>query len=212
MGGRDVYLYVYEGMADWQVAYVAAGIGESRIQRKPGRYDLRTISVRSTPVTTIGGLRVVPDLTLEAVFPETAAMLILPGGGGWEEGTNTRAAALAGRLVKAGVPIAAIGEATLGPARIGLFDNARHTSNSKAYIARTGYQGGDYYREGPTRRDGNLLTGAGYAPIEFAALVFECLDLFDPAVLATWVKMHKTGDFSLRAELRAAAEEARVAA
>jgi len=214
MSGRDIYLYVYEGMADWQIAYVTAGIGETRLQRRPGHFDLRTVAVRSSSnaITTIGGLRVVPDLIVEAVFPETAAMLILPGGGGWEEGTNTRAAALAGRLIKAGVPIGVIGEATLGVARIGLLDNTRHTSNSKAYIARTGYQGGDYYREGPTRRDAGMITASGYAPIDFAAAVFECLNLFEPTVLATWIKMHKTGDFSLLADLRAAAADARVAA
>ena len=39
--------------------------------------------------------------------------------------------------------------------------------------------------------DGNLITAAGTAPLEFACRIFERLDVFSPATLEAWYLLHK---------------------
>lgn len=193
MSGRDVYLFVFDGLADWEIGYATAGINNRHFQLRPERYDLRTIAYRSSPVTTMGGVRIMPDLTIDSIYPDTAAMLILPGGNAWEQGGNKRSLELARTFVNAGVPVAAICGATLGLARAGLLDTIRHTSNSADYLAQTGYTGGDFYVDEPAVTDSNIITAPGTAPVDFAKHIFARLDLCRPEVLEAWYGLFKTG-------------------
>jgi putative intracellular protease/amidase len=204
MGGRDVYLFVFDGLADWEIGYATAGINGRHWQRQPERYDLRTVAYRQTPVTTAGGLRVLPDLTIDSIFPESAAMLILPGGTAWEQGGNKKALELARTFLGAGVPVAAICGAVLGLARAELLDDVEHTGNSAAQLATTGYGGGDFYRDRAAVTDSNVITAGGIAPIDFAREIFAKLDLYEPSVLEAWYGLFRTGKPEYLAALSAA--------
>lgn len=193
MSGRDVYLFVFDGLADWEIGYATAGINDRQIQLRPEHYDLRTVAYRQNAVTTMGGVRILPDLTIDSIYPETAAMLILPGGNAWMQGGNKRALELARTFLTAGVPVAAICGATLGLARAGLLDTVRHTSNAAAFLAQSGYTGGDFYVDEPAVTDGNVITAPGTAPIDFAKHIFARLDLCRPDVLEAWYGLFKTG-------------------
>lgn len=46
-----------------------AGINNPQFQREPGRYAVETVSLGGRPVTTAGGLRIVPNRPLEAEEP-----------------------------------------------------------------------------------------------------------------------------------------------
>src|SRR5271157_3372637 len=104
---NTVHLFVFDTMADWEAAFAIAGINNPEWQLSPGRYQVRTASVGRQIATTIGGVRIQPDLALSEVSPEASAMLILPGGQSWEHGANPEAVALAAEFVAAGVPVAA---------------------------------------------------------------------------------------------------------
>ena len=39
----------------------------------------------------MGGVRIQPDMTIDAISPVDSAMLILPGGDAWEQGENQAA-------------------------------------------------------------------------------------------------------------------------
>ena len=84
MTGRDVYLFVFDGMADWEAAFAIAGINNPRFQREPGRYRVITVGSTTLPVTTMGGMRILPDISIFEIEINRAAMLILPGGRHWE--------------------------------------------------------------------------------------------------------------------------------
>lgn len=193
MKPHDVYLFVFDGLSDWEIGYAVAGINNPQFQLNPGGYRVRTFSLQGTSVLTVGGIRIEPELALDSVSPKDGAMLILPGGAAWDFGQNMEAVALARTFLIAGVPVAAICAATAALARGGLLDHQRHTSNALEYLAATGYRGASFYEESPAVSDGKLITASGMAPIEFAQHIFQRLNLYLPAVLDAWYGLFKTG-------------------
>jgi len=65
METKTVHLYVFDSLSDWEAGYAAAGINNPQLQARPGRYTIRTVASRKGPVTTVGGIRIQPDLLLE---------------------------------------------------------------------------------------------------------------------------------------------------
>lgn len=189
----DVLLFVFDGLADWETGYAVAAINNPQHQRMPGRYRVRTVAVRPDVVQTMGGIRVVPDLTLSQISAADAAMLILPGGEAWESGGNAEAIATARTFLAAGVPVAAICGATAALARAGLLDTRRHTSNASEYLAATQYAGEALYEDAPAITDGGIITASGTAPVDFAQHIFRLLDLYPPSVIDAWHGLFKTG-------------------
>lgn len=168
MEPQTVHLFVFDGLADWEAGHAVAGINTPAFQLRPGYYRVRTVGLDPQPVTTRGGIRVLPDTTLEALDPASSAMLILPGGDAWDQGGNTEAAQKARAFVAGGVPVAAICGATAGLARAGLLDDKRHTGNAREYLKATGYGGAALYSDEPAVTDGDLVTASGIAPVDFA--------------------------------------------
>jgi putative intracellular protease/amidase len=194
MSARNVYLFVFDSMADWEASFAIAGINNSRFQKHPGRYRVVTVGPTRGPVTTMGGIRILPDLTLSDIEPDEAAMLILPGGDSWESGFNPEAIHLARVFFIEGVPIAAICGATLALARAGMLDDFHHTSNSREYLAASGYRGNKFYCDAPAVTDEGVITASGVAPLEFAREIFKSLDLYTPAALDAWYSLFKFGN------------------
>src|SRR5579871_4144680 len=146
MKNSTVHLFVFDGMADWEAAFAIACINDPQFQLQPDRYRVRTAARSMAPIRTMGGLRILPDMTIDEVCPAVSSMLILPGGQAWETGGNLEALERAQAFADEGVPVAAICAATLGLARIGLLDDRLHTSNDPAYISASGYRGGHLHR------------------------------------------------------------------
>ena len=201
MVGCNVYLYVFDSMADWEASFAIAGINNPRFQQRPGRYRVVTVGATRQPVTTMGGLRVVPEICLPEVDPMRAAMLILSGGDAWESGANREAIELARVFFVESVPMAAICGATQALACAGMLDDFHHTSNSREYLAATGYRGGKFYCDTPAITDEGVITASGTAPLEFAREIFRTLDLYSEPALDAWYALFKFGDASRFAEL-----------
>ena len=186
MENCTVHLFVFDGMADWEPAFAVASIQNPRYQLNPGRYRVTTASRFHAPIRTMGGVRILPDMTIDEVCPSQSSLLILPGGEAWENGGNLEALERAHAFVAEGVPVAAICAATLALARTGLLDNRLHTSNSAAYLADSGYGGAKQYRDVPAVTDRNVITAAGGAPLEFAAEISKLLSLHASSPLDAW--------------------------
>jgi putative intracellular protease/amidase len=196
MDANAVHLLVFDTMADWEAAFAIAGINNPQFQLEPGRYRVTTVGASREPVTTIGGVRIQPEVGLDEVSPGASTMLILPGGQSWESGSNTEAVAKATEFVAAGVPIAAICAATLALARAGLLDDREHSSNAPEYLAASGYRGGGLYRHAPATTDRNVITASGIAPVDFAYEIFKMLSLYSTTALEAWYALFKNGDAS----------------
>ncbi|MFD2205860.1 DJ-1/PfpI family protein [Kiloniella antarctica] len=201
MPNHTIHLAVYNTMADWEVGYVMAYINSPEFQKVPNRYEVKTVGETLEPITTKGGLRILPDLSLDMLIPDNSRMLILPGADTVAEGGIDAFAKMAAHFLKAYVTVAAICGATAALAKIGLLDAVPHTSNARAFLEMmTNYKGTDYYQDvqaitsGPTSTSGTLITASGIAPVAFAVEIFRELDLYSGPTLAAWIKLYQNQD------------------
>ncbi|MBC9729938.1 type 1 glutamine amidotransferase family protein [Streptomyces sp. TRM68367] len=193
---KPVHLAVYDTLADWETGYATAHLARAG-------YGIRTVGPSAEPVTSIGGLRIQPDATLDDVRPQDSALLILPGADLW---TETSAATAAGgtdlapfarkarAFLEAGVPVAAICGATAGLAREGLLDDRDHTSAVSFYLAATGYKGGDRYRDTDAVTDRHLITAGPTEPVAFAREILRMLGVYEGEVLDAWYRLFHDSD------------------
>lgn len=193
MTEQIVHLYVFDTLADWEPSFVIAGLNNPAFQAQPGRFQVKTVGERREPVKSIGGLTILPDMTLAELEPSDSALLILPGGD-WSPGTNLAALEKARQFLAAGVPVAAICGATLGLARAGLLNHRRHTSNAPEFLQDAGYQGAAFYQHQRAVTDDNLITAGAASPIEFAYQIFKKLSVYKESVLEAWYGLYSTGN------------------
>jgi len=194
MEKQTVHLFVFDTLSDWEPSFAIAGVNNPAFQAHPGCYQVKTVGVNMEPVTTIGGVTILPDMSLEELEPARSAMLILTGGAGWEDGKHTEAVEKAKSFLAEGVPVAAICGATAGLARAGILDDIRHTSNALVYLQATNYQGATFYQHEPAVTDGNVITAGATSPIEFAYHIFKKLGVYTAEALDAWYGLYKTGD------------------
>lgn len=201
MRGRDVYVFVFDGMADWEAAFAIAGINNPQFQRQPGRYRVVTVGSTTNPVTSMGGMRTLPDISISEIEINRAAMLVLPGGSLWESESCADILDAARTFRIRGVPVAAICGATLALARAGMLDDFHHTSNSRNYLAASGYRGAGFYCDVPAIADEGLITASGFASVEFAREIFRELGLYTQPSLDAWHALFRFGDASRYSDL-----------
>ncbi|BAY07737.1 type 1 glutamine amidotransferase family protein [Calothrix sp. NIES-2098] len=194
MEKQIVHLFIFNTLADWEIGFAVAGINNPAFQKHPGRYRIQTVGLDAEPVTTIGGVTILPDITLDEL--NSSAMLILPGGEVWNAGKNAEILETVKALLVSGIPIAAICGATAGLARAGILDDKPHTSNASEYLQATNYRGAAFYQNQPAVTAGDVITANSTAPLEFAYHIFKKLDIYDTPILEAWYALFKTGDAS----------------
>ncbi|MGW2225580.1 DJ-1/PfpI family protein [Streptomyces formicae] len=189
MSRKPVHLTVYDTLADWETGHTTAWLARFG-------YEIRTVALSTAPVTSIGGLRVLPDLTLAELRPEDSSLLVLPGGDLWDTGDDLAPFARTARaFLDAGVPVGAICGATAGLAREGLLDDRAHTSAVSVYLDATGYQGGKRYVDADAVTDGDLITAGPTEPVAFAREIFGRLgDVLDAEKLDAWYRLFHDSD------------------
>ena len=196
---KIAYLYVFDTLADWEPGYVITELHSGRyFQEKTLQYDVKTVSLTMDPVTTMGGVKILPDLTIHKLTTHDAGLLILPGGNTWHEPLHTPLFAKVREFVQAHIPVAAICGATVGLAAHGFLNNRKHTSNDLAYLKAScpTYTGASCYVQQPSVCDGDLITASGLAALDFAYMILKRLDVFLPATLEAWYKLYQTREAS----------------
>jgi putative intracellular protease/amidase len=181
MSNLTAHVAVYDTLADWEVGHLLAELRTGRLTGAP--FEVVTVAESRDPVTTMGGVRIVPDALLADLDPADSDLLVLPGADMWDAGGGAPFAAVAGRFLDARVPVAAICGATAGLARAGLLDDRRHTSAAAEYLAATGYAGGDRYVDERAVVDGDLVTAGPQSPVQFARAALGRLRLASPELL-----------------------------
>ncbi|MGY0502045.1 DJ-1/PfpI family protein [Nocardia sp. FBN12] len=207
MPTKTVHVAVYDTLADWEVGAATAHIANGAWHREPGTFEVKTVGLTSDPITTIGRMRIIPDMTLADLDPADSAMLILPGADLWDGDDLNPFADKAKQFVDAGVPVAGICGATFGLAKAGLLDDRAHTSNVAEYLVYSGYSGAEHYVEAPAVTDSDVITADSMSPFEFAREIFARLGLYEPHVLEAWYKLFAQKDpagYAVLAEYEAA--------
>jgi putative intracellular protease/amidase len=188
----NAHVALYDTLADWEIGHLLV---ELRTGRFTGtRFDVVTVAESLEPVTTMGGLRIVPDMQLAGLDPADSDLLVLAGAEMWDEGGGAAFTAAARRFLEAGVPVAAICGATAGLAREGLLDDRDHTSAAAEYLAATGYDGGHRYVDERAVVDGDLITAGPQSPVQFARATLERLGLASQRTLDAYEAVFHRGD------------------
>jgi putative intracellular protease/amidase len=197
---EEVHLFVLNTMADWEPGFAIAHINRPMPGISSG-FRVRTVGQDRTPVRSMGGLTIVPDLSLSEISPSESAMLILPGSDFWSDGSTDSVLSIAKEFVAAGVPVAAICGATFGLARAGLLDDRLHTSNDPGWLASSGYGGAAHFVQEPAVDDRGVITASMTGPLEFARLILARLGIFSTRAREAWYGLYKTGDPTCYVEL-----------
>ncbi|MCS1351348.1 type 1 glutamine amidotransferase family protein [Mechercharimyces sp. CAU 1602] len=192
---KQVYLYVFNTMSDWEYGYLIAELNSGRYFKK-GVAPIKVLTVGATKemVTTMGGLHIQPDMTVDECKLENKDLIILPGGNTWGESFHQPILEKVEEALELGTVVAAICGATEGLGKIGLLDSRKHTSNDLSYLKLVcpHYDGETYYEIEPVVSDKNLVTASGVAPLEFTREVLKILDVFTPDTLDSWYNLYKT--------------------
>jgi putative intracellular protease/amidase len=82
------HVAVHDALADWEVAHLLVELRTGRFTVTP--WTIVTVSESREQITTMGGLRVVPDALVEGLDPADSDLLVLPGGEMWDTGPTRR--------------------------------------------------------------------------------------------------------------------------
>ncbi|WP_027634438.1 type 1 glutamine amidotransferase family protein [Clostridium hydrogeniformans] len=194
MNTKKVYLYVFDTMSDWEIGYLTAELNSGRYFKK-GVQPIQVITVgnNKSPITTMGGLKVLPETSLDECNLKTKDVLVLPGGFTWTESIHDTILEKTEKALMQGSVVAAICGATVGLAKRGLLNSRSHTSNDLEYLKMVvpNYIGQKYYKFESTVTDENLITASGIAPLEFTMQVLKVLDVFKSETLQAWFNVYK---------------------
>jgi putative intracellular protease/amidase len=194
---RYAYTYVLNTLADWELGYIVAELNSGRYFKRPGeRLPVKTVGATKDPITTTGGMTIVPDATVAEITTETSAVLLLAGADTWKDPKDEPILAKAEELLDAGANVAAICGATSALANLGLFDSRPHTSNAREYLALMcpSYKGQQFYRDARAVADGNLITAGSAGALLWARYILARLDVFAEETLAAWYQYFATGE------------------
>lgn len=194
---KIVLLFLLSNYADWEAGYVAA---ELNSYEDINPYCIKTISISDKPVYSIGGLRVLPDYSLEDI-PEEYEALILIGGTDWRASESKKIVPLVKATLQKDKPVAGICDGSVFLAKHGFLNDVLHTSNSledlKKYASNE-YTNSKGYVNEPAVADGNIITANGTSPLEFARLVFTKLHLDSEQIIKQWYDFHKLGEIEAK--------------
>jgi putative intracellular protease/amidase len=192
---KIAYLYLLDTMADWEPGFLIAELNTARAFKKDAeKYTVKTVGITKEPVVTMGGIRIVPDISLEELAIDDAGVLILPGGDTWLEPIHDPIISKVKEFLDAGVLVAAICGATMGLANAGILDSRAHTSNDLEFLKAVcpNYTGEKFYRNEPSVIDDNVITATGVAPLEFTREVLRALDVLSVETLEAWYNLYTT--------------------
>lgn len=181
---KRIVTILTEGFADWETALLNA------VARGFYHTETQFASPGGKPVTSSGGMKVVPDIAVDDIDVDKLDALIVCGGAVWQTeqapdvSGPVKAAHAAGKLV------GGICDGTVALARTGLLDAIAHTSNGAGYLDPTGYKGKKHYRDVPHAVVAdNVVTAPATAPVTFMAEVMRGIGLADDN-LEYYVGMH----------------------
>ncbi len=194
---KTVLLFLLSNYADWEAGYVAAELNSDE-DNNP--YCIKTISISKEPVNSMGGLRVLPDYSLDEV-PENYEALILIGGTGWRSSESEKIVPLVKTTLQKNKPVAGICDGSVFLAKHGFLNDVSHTSNSLEDLekyAASEYTNSQGYLNEPAVSDGNVITADGSSPLEFAKLIFSKLHLDSEDVIKRWYDFNKLGEIEFK--------------
>ena len=76
-----IYVYTHDTMADWEIGHVTAELHSGRFFKQDApEVSVRTVGISKEPVTSMGGLTILPDCVVDDIAVSEETFLLLPGG------------------------------------------------------------------------------------------------------------------------------------
>lgn len=173
-----ILLVLLNEFADWEGAFIAPSLNQSVEPGTPMKYQVKTLSVTKDPVTSIGGMRVLPDYDLQSL-PEDYAGLILVGGTQWFSPEAALLVPLVDQAIKEHKLVGGICNASVFLGKHGFLNEVKHTSNTLEYLkqfAGENYHGDLHYINKQAVRDGLIVTANGSGYLEFCREILYALE------------------------------------
>ena len=191
----EIYLYVLDTMADWEIGYVTGELNSKRFFKKDApEISLKTVAISKDPVKTMGGLKIIPDCVVDDIEVNDKNVLLLPGADTWADQKQNAIVKKARELLSCGGTVCAICGATVALAHAGLLDNRPHTSNGEGFLEMfcPTYKGTDFYVDAPSVADGNLITASATGGLLWARDIIKTLGVFKKDTLEAWYAYFST--------------------
>ncbi|APT88514.1 hypothetical protein CFRA_03625 [Corynebacterium frankenforstense DSM 45800] len=205
---KHICIYIQDTMADWEHGYLLQGISLQNALPNPV-CDVRFVADTPDPVTTVGGMTVVPDSIVEDVVPADLDALVLIGADTWLADDRRHVLDLAEEVLEHDGTVAAICGATLGLAGRGLLDTRRHTSNAPEFLTAVGsYRGEHLYEHAAAVANEHVVTASSAGPLLWAKLIIEQLGLYPQEAIDAWFDYYDTADPTHFSRLLSALEAA----
>lgn len=191
-----IYVYTLDTLADWELGYVTAELNSKRFFKKDApNISVKTVGISKEPVTTMGGLSVIPDRTISDIAMNGKSVLLLPGANTWNDPKHGAIIEKAEELLLTGATVCAICGATAALANAGLLDQRPHTSNGMGYLEMCApcYNGQQFYVDKPSVTDRHLITASSTGALLWAKQIIERLEVFQPDTLEAWYNYFSSG-------------------
>ncbi len=186
---EKILYVVLEQWADWELAYISSAVN----MLGQGKFENKTVSLTKNAVTSIGGIKCLPDYDLQNIPPDNAAVILI-GGMSWHNENALQVKPLVKSCIKSGKVLGAICDACRFLGSVGALNNEKHTANDlnelKQYAAYTNEQG-FIHRQAVS--DNNIITANGTATLEFAQEILRALSVATEEQISGWYDFHKLG-------------------
>ena len=192
MTSVNIYIFLFDGFSDWEISYLTPELQKSE------KINLKYFTIDGLEITSVGGLKITPDLSIKELSLDNPIVLVLPGGSAWEEKSINGIDELVETLYSKNQTIAAICSATTFLGQKGYLDDIKHTSNALEYLKYIApeYKGDKYYQSDLTVSDKNIITANGFSPIEFSREIFTKIELHSHEDIEKWFQLFKNGIWS----------------
>lgn len=193
---KEIYVYVLDTLADWELGYVISELNSGRFFIKnQQRVSLKMVSHSREPIATMGGLTIVPDCLIDDIVVSETSTLLLPGADTWNDKKHSAIIEKASELLSSGATVCAICGATAALASFGLLNDRPHTSNGSGFLEMVApdYRGQRYYVDAPSVANDNLITASCTGALLWTKQIIAHLGVFQPDTLEAWYAYFSTG-------------------
>lgn len=191
-----IYVYVLDTLADWELGHVTSELNTGRFFKKDAPVvELKTVSYSKDSITTMGGMTITPDCTIDDIIVNESSVLLLPGADTWNDPKHATIIEKASELLSTGAMVGAICGATAALANYGLLDTRSHTSNGVGFLDMVSptYKGQSLYIDEPSVADNNLITASSTGGLLLSKQIIEHLGVFQSDTLDAWYNYFNTG-------------------
>lgn len=197
MSDKQVLFVLLDQYADWEAAHLAAVVNQT------AGWRVRSVAPGGTPVRSLGGLAVTPDLDVAQACEIDFAGLVLIGGLSWRKDAAKSVEPLVRLGLERNAVLGAICDATVFLGSLGVLNDIPHTSNlpdDLQAFAGERYSGAEHYQKQQAVRSGRIVTANGAAALDFAREMLVALGVMTEEDAGKWYRLFKFGFYEAVAE------------